>query len=303
MFEDSKKNLWFGTYHGGLYRMDSKTKQFKIYDIRDGLASNWITSISEDSQGNIWLGSWGNGLTRIRPDGKISVFNTSNGLQDDKIGCTFEDAEGNILIGTNEHGLSIYKGEQFVTYKEKDGIANPQIWAIAQDVKGRYWFGTNGGISVYDPSQEKNRQFIYYNQENKNISNQFGFLERINKTIFGLELSEQGIIRFEFEKNRFIYEPAINTNMPNNSPVNAMVIDNINNVWTGTSDGLIRYNINRREVTRLTQTDGLLGNEISSLFVKSDNEVIVGIAGKGINFIKDTNIRSFILGRELRRIA
>jgi ligand-binding sensor domain-containing protein/serine phosphatase RsbU (regulator of sigma subunit) len=297
MFEDSKKNWWFGTYHGGLYRQDGKTGKFKIYDIRDGLASNWITSIKEDSQGNIWLGSWGNGLTRIKTDGKINVFNTSNGLQDDKVGCIFEDAEGNILIGTNEHGLSIYKGELFVSYKEKDGIANPQIWAITQDIKGRYWFGTNGGISIYDPGREKSRQFVYYNQENKNISNQVRFLGKDKQNDIWIGTLDQGVIRFQIENNRFIYEPAINTNISNNSSVTAMVVDKSNNVWTGTSDGLIRYNITKKEVTRLTQTDGLLGNEISSLFVKSDNEIIVGIIGKGINIIKDTNIRSYILGQ------
>jgi len=296
MFQDSKNNWWFGTYHGGLYKQDNKTGKFKIYDIRDGLASNWVTSIKEDSQGNIWLGSWGNGLTKINSDGKISVFNTSNGLQDDKIGCVFEDAEGNILIGTNEHGLSIYKGEQFVTYKEKDGIADQLILAISQDIKGRYWFGTTKGISIYDPLQERGKQFIYYNQENKNISNQIAFLCKDKQNNIWVGTKDQGVLRFQIDKNRFTYEPAINSNLPNLSSVNAMVVDNDNNLWTGTSDGLVRYNINRKEVTRLTQTDGLLGNEISALYVKSNNELIVGIKGKGINTIKDTTIHSFTLG-------
>lgn len=84
--EDRNKILWFGTYHGGLYRFNQASGEMKIYDIRDGLASNWITTIEEDSEGNLWLGSWGNGITRIGKDGQLRIFNNKNGIQDEKYG-------------------------------------------------------------------------------------------------------------------------------------------------------------------------------------------------------------------------
>ncbi len=298
MTQDHEQNDWFGTYHGGLYKLNHKTNEFKIYDIRDGLASNWITTITEDSQGNIWLGSWGYGLTRIGKDGKIKVFNTSNGLQDDKIWCIFEDAEGNILIGTNEHGLCIFKGEQFITYNEKEGIKNPQVWAITQDIRGRYWFGTNEGIDVFDPKQTTGEKFIYYNQENKNICNQVRFLIKDRQNDIWIGSLDQGVMSFKINQNRFIYESAINAYMGNNSQTTALTIDPFDNVWVGTIEyGLIRFNPRKQEITQIRQTDGLLSNEITALYADTKGIVWVGMKGKGINSIKDTSISSFTIGQ------
>ncbi len=68
MFEDSKKNLWFGTYNGGLIKYDYGKDSFIIYDDKDGIATNWISAITEDKNGNIWFGHWDKydkgGLTR-----------------------------------------------------------------------------------------------------------------------------------------------------------------------------------------------------------------------------------------------
>jgi ligand-binding sensor domain-containing protein len=74
MFEDSKKNLWFGTYNGGLIKYINSRDTFKIYDDKDGLAANWVSTISEDSEGNIWVGHWAidksnGGISRINEEG------------------------------------------------------------------------------------------------------------------------------------------------------------------------------------------------------------------------------------------
>ena len=63
MYEASNGDLWLGTYNGGLYRYTA-AHEFKIYDfMRDGIASNWITTITEDLKGNCWIGTWGGGIS------------------------------------------------------------------------------------------------------------------------------------------------------------------------------------------------------------------------------------------------
>jgi ligand-binding sensor domain-containing protein/serine phosphatase RsbU (regulator of sigma subunit) len=290
-FEDSKGNQWFGTFHGGLYLLEAKSKQFKIFDIRDGLASNWITTIAEDSYGNVWLGSWGGGLTVIN-NGQLKIYNSSNGLPDNNIRCITEDAEGNILLGTKEHGLCIFKGEQFISYSTNNGLVNQQVWAITQDINNKMWFGTNGGISVLD--QTKN-QFINYTQENKSISNQPRFFINDNQRNIWIGTYDQGVSEFLIKQNRFSYQAFVNSYMPSNLIVTAMAVDKDNTLWVGTVEGLVKYNTKTMEGIRLTNINGLAGNDISALYVDKNNTLWVGSRGKGLTSIKDTTFKKHAL--------
>ncbi len=294
-FEDSRKDQWFGTYHGGIYKYTPSTNTIKVYDIRDGISSNWITYISEDNKGNIWLGSWGKGITLVT-DNTFKIFDTSNGLPDDKIDCFFPDYEGNMLIGTNEHGLCLYKGDQIVAYTTKQGIVNPQIWAITQDKMNRMWFGTNGGISVIDPSKSTDKQVISYTETKDAISNQIRFFATDKNDNIWIGSNDQGVMRFDLKRNRFVYDASFNQSYMPSPQVTALVVDSKNILWIGTVDGLVRYNIDKGNAIRLSQVNGLASNEITSLCKNPKGGVWVGSKGKGITFIKDTIFKRYSIG-------
>ncbi len=205
-----------------------------------------------------------------------------NGLHDNKIRCITEDKEGNILIGTNVHGLEIFKGEQFITYSVTDGLINNQVWAIIQDAENQLWFGTNGGISVYN-NIDTNKIFMHYNQFTNNISNQIRFLKQDSKSNIWIGTIDQGIIKFDFKKNVFEYINIINSYFPSSGKiVTALEIDNLDNLWIGTIEGLLEVRIKDYSVETITQEKGIPGNDISALFVDKKGQVWVGAKGKGI---------------------
>ena len=120
IFEDSRGNMWFGTFNGGLYRQDGETGEMGFYDTRNGLWGNFVTWILEDYRGNIWVASmedWESrgGITVFSPEGTL-VFNNTNGLMAQHILCMIEDKEKNILIADRDAGLFIYKGDHFTSY-------------------------------------------------------------------------------------------------------------------------------------------------------------------------------------------
>jgi len=284
LFEDSKKNLWFGTYNGGLYKMDSKTKEFTFIDIKDGLAANWVTNIIEDKSGNVWTGHWDNkydkgGITRIDANGNLKVYDKTNGLLDNKIYSLVCDKENNILIGTREHGFCIFKGEQFISYTTADGLINNQVSAITEDPDGQLWFGTNGGITVYN---SENEVFIHYNQINNHISDQIRFLRKDPDGNIWIGTSDQGVIRYDNKTHSFEYINAINQNFPQTAQgytiytVQALETDRDFNVYVGTLDGLLWYNSREKTITARRTVDGLPSNNISALFVDSRNTLWVG---------------------------
>ncbi|HYX05662.1 MAG TPA: two-component regulator propeller domain-containing protein, partial [Bacteroidales bacterium] len=253
MYEDSRGNKWFGTYHGGLYKYDVAHDTFVIYDMRDGLSSNWISTITEDHHGTVWVGTWGGGITCFSPEGEMKVFNTENGLQDDKIWSIRQDNEGNMLIGTNEHGLSIYKGRSFVSYGFDASAENKNIHAIMQDNAGRYWFGSNDGVSVVSFDGDVPEQTIHYNQQNKNIGNQVRFIRKDDNGNLWLGTDGDGIFMYNTADQKFVYKFSLNRLLSGDNIVTAMVIDNKNHLWAGTNDGLVYYEPKSEKGQRLTQ--------------------------------------------------
>ena len=282
ILQDSNKDIWLGSYNGGVYEYFPEEKRFIDYEWRkDGLAHNFISTLFEDREGNIWVGTWGGGISRIT-DGKIKNFNPANGLQDEKIRCFLQDKEGNILIGTNDHGLSIFKGESFVTFSEADGLNNKQVWAISQDGKGNYWFGTDGGITVYNPKGDANDQIKYYTQEKDFISNQIRFIKRDKDDNMWVGTEDMGVYFLKKDGSRLLYHTPLNLKFPSYKITTGLEIDSDNTVWVGTIDGLVYWEIINEGGERLTQTAGLAGNEITALYLDKDETLWIGSKAKGV---------------------
>lgn len=148
IYQDSKDNIWFGTYGGGVTRYDGQS--FTTFTEKEGLANNYVYSITEDSKGHFWFATWGGGVTRY--DGQsFTTFSEKEGLASNVVFSIIEDKKGNMWFGTREGGVSYYDGHSFTTFTTKHGLANNSIRSIIEDKKGNIWLGTNGGgISYYD---------------------------------------------------------------------------------------------------------------------------------------------------------
>ena len=298
VYVDAKDNTWYGTYNGGLYREDAKSHAIKIFDVRDGLAFNWISTINEDEKGRIWIGTWGGGITMIEGD-RLLTFNDKNGLPDLKIFEIINDREGNVLIGTNETGLFIYKGDRFVAFSEKNGLSSNQVWAIEEDRFGKIWLGTSVGITILEKIDGA-YEYSYINEESNNfISDDIRFIKKDENGDMWIG-TNGGVIKANPSKPQGPYEYSgrINSNI-RFQLVTAMDIDKFNNLWIGTLEGLIYYEIDTKAMSYLTKMNGLADNEISEVYCDSKGDVWVGCKGKGLTLIRDTNFINIDLGGEI----
>lgn len=102
LYEDSKENIWVGTYDSGLYRWNPKAADVKRFDTSDGLVHNSICAIQEDADGDIWVAAV-NGLSRIKPDGSIINFTRENGfpLDENSAKAIILADNGHLFIGGN----------------------------------------------------------------------------------------------------------------------------------------------------------------------------------------------------------
>ncbi len=127
IYEDKSGTLWFGTYGGGLNKLDVSQQKlnngrarFIHYSIKDGLASNIIYGILGDDEGNLWL-STDNGLSKFNP-----------------------------------------KTETFSNYFESDGLQGNQFFwgASFKGINGELFFGGTNGLNAFYPSQLKENRHI-----------------------------------------------------------------------------------------------------------------------------------------------
>jgi len=272
MFEDSRGERWFGTYNGGLYRLNPSSGELKVYDIRDGLAKNWVTRITEDSRGRVWVGTWGGGITVFDGD-KLKNFDNTNGLDAMFIQCLLEDHEGNMLITSQYNGLNIFKGDHFVNYISERMFPDMNVWAVNEDRYGRLWFGTNAGITLYDP---ENRISWLFDEENHSIGKKIRFIRNDRNGKIWIGTSGNGIYRYDFEKNNFTYDRGLSDILHFDLVVTAMTVDIENNLWVGTNEGVAFWDIEDEQGARYTRINGLSGMGITSLYAAEDGRVWIG---------------------------
>ena len=297
LFEDHNGDLWFGTVNGGLYR-SNKDGSYSIFTEKEGLAHNLISYIKEDKYNNIWIGTWGGGISLIQ-NNVITNFNLENGLPDIKIRCIKEDSEGNILIGTYDNGLCVFKGKLFVNYSEKDGIKGNQVWAILEDKDGKFWLGTNNGITVFAHSNASFTNPLYYNEEDGKLpGNHIRFLKEDKTGNIWIGTENTGVLQYNKKTKTFDYNFLINANIQQNNMVTSMEIDNNNNLWIGTINGLINYEIYTDKVAVITIKYGIAGDDISALYADSNNQLWIGSVRNGLTIFNDKDTSFTVIKNE-----
>lgn len=114
IIQDSEKNMWFGTFGGGVDRYDGT--KFENYSVISGLNSNYVYLLIEDTRGLIWVG-------------------TEKGLN--RIGFTYKTKE-----------------PFFKTYSKSEGFTGIEtnINAAMVDNENKLWFGTIKGATRYEPN-------------------------------------------------------------------------------------------------------------------------------------------------------
>jgi ligand-binding sensor domain-containing protein len=122
-----------------------------------------ILSMATDLDGDtLYVGTNGAGIARVfsnEVDGisGASVFAQWGPmiLPSDKIYSIFVAPDGAKWFGT-DLGAARHIGqnslENWTAFTTKDGIVNNFVQAITSDKDGKIWFGTKGGVSVYDGS-------------------------------------------------------------------------------------------------------------------------------------------------------
>lgn len=113
LYQDSRGDLWIGTYGGGLNRYIDSTGQFEHFSMKQGLSSNHIYGILEDDHDRLWISS-DNGLScydqRMGDNYLFKNFYIQDGLQGNSFSrnACYKTSDGHLYFG-GVNGFNIFK--------------------------------------------------------------------------------------------------------------------------------------------------------------------------------------------------
>ncbi len=156
MAEDNR--LWVGTFGDGLYRLNTKTGQYRHWRASDapgGLTSDNIYSIIRDRDETLWIGT-ADGLLRYEDE---SFVRELEGEMKSQVIDIIQDNRGRIWVATVEKGIycrNCLSGE-WKRYPLTDLSSGKGggVNCLLEDAYGRIWAGTDGrGVLLFDRASD-----------------------------------------------------------------------------------------------------------------------------------------------------
>jgi signal transduction histidine kinase/streptogramin lyase len=194
---DAQDKVWAATLGGGLNRYDPATGEVKRYQHDaanpQSIISDNPVAIFPDDDAGLWLGTF-DGLDYF--DFKTETFthylnNPANpqSLSFNQAVSVFRDRDNQLWVGTYGGGLDRLDlnnpdsrdpaKAQFTIYhhdpQNPDSLSNDAIFAMHQSPDGTLWFGTQSGLSRFDPQTQQFR--AYYEKQGMPNNTVLGILE------------------------------------------------------------------------------------------------------------------------------
>lgn len=291
---DNKGNKWIGM-DDGLTRFNGK--DWKIFiESNSGLPLNDVSNIAIDNAGNKWIGATKQSRNRSSDrhvKGGLVKFDGNNwdvyhnGIPDEIQALSLGD-NGYKWIGT-KGGLSrFFVNKWRVDDTTDSNLKGQKVLSVSVSGNGNAWIGKNDGLMKYDRSSDKYRKPFQFPLPANGV--QAMAIDGNDKWI------KNGKNLVNYDGKDWTHYNHSNTNLPPNTELRSLVIDNNGNKWLGTEKGLFRYN-GKDWKTFKKSNSGLPANDITSLandnkgnlWIGTFSGEIVKYDGKDWKVYNDTN--------------
>ncbi|WP_276135146.1 ligand-binding sensor domain-containing protein [Polluticoccus soli] len=301
VYQDKKKNYWFGSNGNGAYCYDGKN--LKQFTTNDGLHSDKIRGIQEDKSGNIYFDT-PNGVSRFDGDKFTQLIPVRSETNQWKLRS--EDlwfkGNGEITGAYRYDGNTLYHLD-FSSFNSKWIDPDYAVYSIYKDKEENIWFGTlsagvccfNGvtlnwiyekELSVLDDGRvpavrnilEDNDGFFWFS----NILSRYKILSNDQKN--------QGTIEYEKVNGIELSQQQVKMKLPY---FNSAVIDN-ENVWmTSYNEGVWKYD--GKKLTNFQIKDGEVNALIVSIYKDNAGVLWLGTDNSGVYTFNGRTFEKFKL--------
>lgn len=322
--EKDKEELWIGT-DSGLFIYDLPTGTCKRIrqDPLDpyALSSHFVSALFEDREKGVWICFHQNGVNYYSPFRPFNVYypwNEPHSLKGEVIRDICTDIYGNIWVGTEDAGINCLekKTGTFTNYQPVPGeksLSHTNIRGLAAS-GDNLWIGhVIHGIDLMDIRTRKVVRHYDLLKDAQTVKNSTVRCIKVLREGEVLVGTEDGIFRYDFLNDRFVYAPqfpsfAVNSlyedragkiwlgmfnrsyyfnatsntgmylqydklNTQRHNTVNDACEDKVGNMWFATVEGIIKYDFQTGESQHYTVKNGMPSN-VAFRILPDDNDCL-----------------------------
>ena len=137
--------LWVATWGRGLYRLTGD--RVEQLSTREGLADDFVRTITEDGEHNIWVGTRGGGLTRFRAT-TLKPVGMPEGLGENCASVATGDGQDGVWLGTWRSGLFHWRDGHLRAQALPEPSLGVLITSLALDDSRKLWVGSMHNLWV-----------------------------------------------------------------------------------------------------------------------------------------------------------
>ena len=283
----------------------------------DGLADNYVRTITIDGGGRLWFGTWDGGVSVLdhggtpldKGDDTWTTFTTADRLAHNDVYAIAVGGGNRLWFGTfggvsalDHGGTPFDKGDDtWTTFTTADGLAGNSVYAIAVDSGGRLWFGTkDGGVSVLDyggtPFYKDDDTWTTFTNTDGLADNSIRSIavDSSGRLWFG---TEEGVSVLDnrgtpFYRGDDTWATFTATDGLADNLVWAIAVDGGSRLWIGTDGGLsvldhggTPFNKGNDIWATFTTADGLTNDGVHAIAVDGGSRVWIGTWGGGVSVL------------------
>lgn len=162
IFEDSRGEIWVGTYLHGVGTLDRSTGNMRRLDISDNSRhpGNVCFAITEDRDHNVWLGMLNSGLVKydIKTGRVIKDFSWRDKI-DLWIASLYYSPKTNSLYIGSYSGLQVVDNVSLAEPGINTFFTDDVVYSIDEGPDGCIWLATTNGIIRFNPTDGSSRRY------------------------------------------------------------------------------------------------------------------------------------------------
>lgn len=256
LYEDNDRDLWIGTYLGGVYLVHNEDfKNKKCY--LDGLS---VTCVTQDTEKGLWFTTEGNSVY-YAPSKFVLTYDHTSGLEDARVKCLASDSQG-IFLGLQNAFIHKLTRSGTIIPLNRKGFRSDITRLYYNDRTSELFYSAFAESGVVKNGKVKERihcRFYKIIPENNNrywLINNYGLFRLVD---FKIEHSNRKFKR-----------------------MNSLIRKDKNTLLTGAMDGLWEYNIPGNSYKYLGKKHPLLQNRIIDLAYMKDSTLLIATKGVGL---------------------